>query len=238
MLLIVGAIVLGLGIGLALPPRTTRFARPKLRLPACLAAGAALQVLASTTDGHVAVALGITALALLTTFALANLHLAGMGVMTIGLMANLLVVCANYGMPVSPHALVAAGVVSADEVPAVALDGPRHLERPGDVLHGLGDIIPAHGRVLSFGDLIITIAMVDVIANVVRRQRRRQPAVSVRASSDVVDLTSISSASPDHDWGTAPSPVPSSASQYSANPETDAPRTVELATSAPAHQTK
>jgi hypothetical protein len=231
--LILGAIALGLGIGLALPPRTSRFARPKINLPAALAGGAVLQLLASRTSGALAVALGIGALVVLAAFALANLHLTGMGVMTIGLMTNLLIMCANSGMPVSPHALVAAGVVSAEEVHDVALQGPRHVERASDELLVLGDIIPAHGLVLSFGDLIIAVATVDVVAHVARRQRRRQP-----SSPDFVDLTAMRSASPDHDWGIAPSPVPSSASQYSASPDDDAPRTVEYATSAPARHNK
>ena len=232
MVLILGAIALGLGIGLALPPRTTRFARPNLRLPACLAAGAVLQLLAARLTGSLAVALGIAALVLLSSFAIANLHLTGMGVMTIGLMTNLLVMCANGGMPVSPHALVAAGVVTADDVATVELHGPRHLEDANDSLLVLGDIIPAHGQVVSFGDLIIAVAAIDVVAHVARRQRRRQSPASV------IDLTSISNDSPDHDWGIAPSPVPSSASQYSASPDDDAPRTVELATSASAHHNR
>ena len=221
MLLTAVAVLTGLGIGLALPPRTTRFARPRVRLVPLVVAGVACQLIANRMTGDGAVALGIVALGLLVGFAVANLHLTGMGVMTIGLGLNLLVLLMNGGMPVSPRALRAA------DVPAGELQGARHHERPSDHLTVLGDIIPVGGQVVSYGDLIIAVALADVVAHLVRRQRRHAPTAS-----------SISTASPVHDWGTAPSPVPSSASQYSANPDADAPRTLVAATSAPARHNK
>ena len=228
MLLIIVAVVIGVGIGSALRPRTTRFARPRVRSVGWLVGGVVAEVASSRMSGMLAVVLGVGALLALTGFSLANLHLTGMGVLAIGLGCHLLAMSANGGMPVSRHALVAAGVVNDDDVAAVDLAGPRHLERTGDALLVLGDIIPAHGRVVSFGDLIIAVAAADVIVHVTRRQRRRQ----------VVAASSISSASPVHDWGIAPSPVPSFASQYSASPDADAPRMLELATSAPDRHSK
>ena len=218
MLLTLGAVLAGVVIGLALPSRSTRFARPRLRLLPVLAGGIVLQLAANRLTGHLAVVLGIGALALLVAFASANLHLTGMGVLTIGLSVNLLVMLMNGGMPVSARALRAAGLQDA-----VELRGARHVERSSDDLTILGDIIPVGGQVVSYGDMIIAIATADVIVHVTRRQRRQR---------------SITSASPDHDWGTAPSPVPSSASQYSASPDTDAPRTLVSATSAPATHSK
>ena len=221
MLLTAVAVLIGLGIGLALPPRTTRFARPRVRLVPLLVLGVAGQLVANRMTGDGAVALGIVALGLLVGFAIANLHLTGMGVMTIGLGLNLLVMLMNGGMPVSPRALRAA------DVPAGELQGARHHERPGDNLTVLGDIIPVGGQVVSYGDLIIAVAMADVVAHLVRRQRRQTPTAS-----------SINTANPVQDWGIAPSPVPSSASQYSASPDADAPRTLAAATSAPARHNK
>jgi hypothetical protein len=174
--------------------------------------------------GNVAVTLALVSLAALVAFSIANLHLTGMGVMTIGLGLNLFAMLVNGGMTVSPRALVTAGVVPAEDIANVELRGARHLETPYDSIVVLGDIIPMGHQAVSFGDLIIGVATADVIAHLVRRQRRRQP--------------SISNASPDHDWGIAPSPVPSSASQYSASPEDDAPRTLASATSAPASHSK
>ena len=221
MLLTVAAVLIGLGIGLALPPRTTRFARPRIRLWPLLAVGVVGQIVANRLTGHGAVVIGLIALSLLIGFAVANLHLTGMGVMAIGLGLNLLVMMMNGGMPVSARALRAA------DVPAGELQGARHLEGSGDELTVLGDIIPFGGQVVSYGDLIIAVATADVIAHLVRRQRRQLPTAA-----------SINSASPDHDWGIAPSPVPSSASQYSAKPDADAPRTLVAATSAPANHNK
>src|SRR5438477_232340 len=54
----------------------------------------------------------------------------------------------------------------------------------------------------------------------------------------VVGVFSQLIANPVQDCGMAPSPVPSSASQYSASPEVDAPRTLVAATSAPARHSK
>jgi hypothetical protein len=195
-----------------------------MRGPALLAGGVVAQVAASRVSGSGAVALGLVALMALGVFAVVNLHLTGMGVLAIGLGCNFFTMAANGGMPVSREALVAAHVVPASDVESIDLRGPRHLERPGDVFRVLGDIIPIPGQAVSFGDLIIAVAAADVVTHVARRQRRRAYSINI--------------ARPVHDWGIAPSPVPSSASQYSASPEDDAPRTLELATSAPARQSR
>ena len=219
MLLTIGSVLIGVGVGLSLRPRPTRFARPKIRLVPALVVGVFSQLIANRFTGHVAVVLGIVALSLLVAFAAANLHLTGMGVMTIGLSLNLLVVLINGGMPVSAKALRAADLPDAAE-----LRGARHVERSNDDLTVLGDIIPMNGLVVSYGDLIIAVATADVIAHLARRQRRRQGSITI--------------ANPVHDCGMAPSPVPSSASQYSAIPDVDAPRTLVAATSAPARHNK
>jgi hypothetical protein len=222
-LLTVVAVMLGLGIGLGLRPRSTRFARPNVRAVGVLVAGVSGQLLASRLQGKTAVPIAFIAVCALIGFGIANLHLTGMGVMTIGLCANLLVIMVNDGMPVQPQALVAAKVASSADVTQIELRGPRHLKRPGDQLEMLSDVFPMRGQVVSLGDLIIAVATVDVIANLARRQRRRH---------------SMSTAKPDHDWGAAPSAVPSLASQYSASPDVDAPRTLVSATSAPARHSK
>lgn len=218
MLLAIGSVVLGAAIGLSLPARPTRFARPRLRWWPALVAGVAGQVVATQLTGRIAVFVGIEGLGCLVAFACANLHLTGMGVLTIGLATNLLVTMMNGGMPVAARAMRAI-----DLPPDAQLTGARHVETSSDQLTVLGDIIPVGGQVASYGDLVIAVATADVIAHVTRRQRRQR---------------SINTASPVHDWGIAPSPVPSSASQYSASPDTDAPRTLVAATSAPARQTR
>lgn len=224
MLLTIGSLVLGLGLGLALRPRTTRFARPKVRAVEWLILGVVGQVVASFLTDSAALIVTLLALAILIAFALANLHLIGMGVITFGLCCNLLVIALNSGMPVRERSLVAADVVAASDITTLGLRGARHLERPGDRLTVLGDIIPMRGQVVSYGDLIIAVATVDVVMHLARRQRRRHASISI--------------ASPAHDWGTAPRAVPSSASQYSASPDAEAPRTLVSATSAPASHIK
>jgi hypothetical protein len=226
------ALLVGLVLGLALPRRVTRFARPKVRRPYLLI-GAVGQVVASRLDGNAAVFLAVASLFLLLGFAYANIHLAGMGVVGIGLAANLVGLAVNVGMPVRPKALVAAHVVSADEIEGVSLNGPRHLEGPQDKLLFLTDIIPfrpGHAAI-SFGDLIITIGLADVVTHLVRRQRRVPRGPEQRQGTDE---DSSNSASPDHDWGTAPSDAPSSGSQNSARPEAMVPRTTPSATGEPA----
>jgi hypothetical protein len=189
-----------------------------------LITGIAGQLLAAQWSGSDAVVVAVIAFAVLIAFSVANLHLTGMGVVTIGLGLNLFAIMANGGMPVSARALLVADVVPTEDIAHVELHGPRHLERSTDAIRVLGDIIPMGDQVVSFGDLIIAVATADVITHLVRRQRRRQ--------------VSINTMSADHDWGIAPSPVPSSASQYSANPDVDAPRTLVSATSAPASHNK
>ena len=111
---------------------------------------------------------------LLTWFAIANLHLTGMGVVAIGLCANIVPIVLNQGMPVRPSALVHANVVEEWRLTNVDLSGGRHLEQPSDRMVGLSDIIPvpAAQQVVSFGDLIIFVATIDVIVHLMRRQRR------------------------------------------------------------------
>lgn len=189
-----------------------------------LAGGVIGQLVAGQLDGNAALVLAVVSLAALIAFSVVNLHLTGMGVMTIGLGLNLFAIMTNGGMPVSARALVAADIVPAADVWSVELRGARHLERANDPMKLFGDIIPMGQQVVSFGDLIIAVATVDVIAHLVRRQKPRHGSMSI--------------ASPDQDWGIAPSPVPSSPSQYSASPDADAPRTLVSATSAPASHNK
>lgn len=226
MQLAIAALVLGALIGFALPVRSTRFARPRARWLPLLGLGLVGQVWASRLDEAAALPVVLASFAALIAFGCANLQFTGMGVVTIGLCCNLLPILVNGGMPVRPEALVHAEVVDAAELPSVELSGARHVETTSDHLVVLGDIIPfrAIGSVVSFGDLIIAMGTADVVAHLVRRQRRTP--------------FSITNASPVHDWGTAPSPEPSSGSQYSASPETSAPDTVDVAMSAPASHSR
>jgi len=153
-----------------------------------LVLGAAAQAFAVGLSGRGAVAVTAGGLVLLNVFAVANLHLTGMGVLAIGLAANLLVITVNGGMPVREKALVAAGLASSADVASVQLDGARHVESSSDYLMPLADIIPipAFDAVVSFGDLIVAVALADVVAHLVRRQRKREPVIDLRAGTPVI----------------------------------------------------
>ena len=249
MVLTLAAVAVGLAIGLALPARRTRFARPRVHKWGLLVSGIGGQAIASRLDGDFAAALMLLALVLLACFALANLHLTGMGVVAIGLCANIVPIVVNQGMPVRPKALVHADVVEAGFENNAELTGGRHLEGHSDKVMVLADIIPvpAVRQVVSFGDLIIFVATIDVIVHLVRRQRRapahslghRGPSRGLGAPTlaegpEESELPDIRIARPVQDWGEAPSPVPSSGSQNSESPEDSAPRTEVSATGAPA----
>ena len=94
------AVAAGLTIGLALPARHTRFARPRVYKWGLLVAGVAGQVIAARLDGGGAASLSLLSLVLLAWFATTNLHLTGMGVLAIGVCTNILPILLNEGMPV------------------------------------------------------------------------------------------------------------------------------------------
>lgn len=184
------AVLVGLIVGVALPPRPSHVARPVPRWLWLLALGVVAQVSAASIGGRPGLALVLGAYAMLIVFALRNSHVSGTGVLAIGLALNALVVAVNAGMPVHPQSLVDAGVVHGDQLATVGLLGHRHLEA-GDHLMILDDRIPLPParQVLSFGDLIIAVAAADVVAHVSRRRRRAlavTPVVDLRPSDDRV----------------------------------------------------
>jgi hypothetical protein len=186
MLLIGVALAIGALIGLAAPPEERRFKRPRARLLPLVGAGVLLQALAGRLDDGAAVVVALLGFASLLGFAAANMHLVGMGVLIVGLAANVLVIAVNGGMPVRRDALVAANVVEEHELDGLELRGPRHVERPRDHLVVLGDIIPVPvvDEVVSFGDLILLVALSDIAAHLVRRRRRQE---SMSSTSPVQD---------------------------------------------------
>ena len=180
MVLIGVALSIGALIGLAAPPNERRFKRPRARLVPLVGAGVLLQVLAGRLDDGAAALVALGGFACLLAFTISNMHLIGMGVLTIGLATNVFVIAINGGMPVRTRALVAAEVIEERQVDGLDLSGPRHVERSSDHLVVLGDIIPVPlvNEVVSFGDLILLVALADVAAHLVRR-RRRQDSMSI-----------------------------------------------------------
>jgi hypothetical protein len=178
------ALLAGLVVGRMIPPGPRHVAGLALRWWPLLPAGVVLTALAGRLDGALAVVLVVVGLGALIAFTSRNLHMAGMGVLAVGLGLNLLAILVNAGMPVRPSSLVAAGVIEdASEVDDDALSGYRHVQRPDERLPLLGDVIPLPigTTVVSFGDIVIAFGAADVVAHLVRRRRRSERDAAARA---------------------------------------------------------
>ncbi|MCU1483351.1 MAG: hypothetical protein JWN67_97 [Actinomycetia bacterium] len=116
---------------------------------------------------------------LLVAFALANVRLVGMPVILVGLVLNVVVIGLNGGMPVRAEAIYT--IDRHAKLEEIDFGAKRHLEDEQDRLTFLGDVLPVApiGQVLSFGDLILSAGVANVVfrllkpAGVVRRGRRR-----------------------------------------------------------------
>jgi hypothetical protein len=179
------AVAIGFAIGLATGGRLRNLAERSFRTVWLLVIGVLLQVVAEVfhlpkTTGYLVVLFSYAALA---AFALCNLRLAGMGVVAVGLVLNIIPIAVNQGMPVRASAIVEARVARPDEIPTLGFGGKRHLEGPADRLKPLGDVLPdwVFHEVLSFGDLVMAVGIADVFVHLLRTPRRR---ASPRHSSD------------------------------------------------------
>lgn len=106
-------------------------------------------------------------------FAIANVAFTGMIVLLIGMLMNLAPLVANGSVPVSELALESVGVTNESGEPII--DGVRESKSTASRLSFLGDIVPVPviDKVISLGDLVIYVALADVVMNVVLRRRRR-----------------------------------------------------------------
>jgi hypothetical protein len=172
MLVTAVAVFVGMVAGGLLPPVGHRFARPAVRWPLVLVVGVALLVVGTRVDGDTGLRMVLAGYGVLLAGVTANIHIVGMGVLLVGLAANAVVIAVNGGMPVRLDALVAADVASSGET--VTLSGHRHLEDSGTFVAVLDDRIPlpAGGQVVSFGDLVLAVALADATAHITRRRRR------------------------------------------------------------------
>jgi uncharacterized protein DUF5317 len=166
-------IALGIGfvLALALGGRPRNLAGRSFSWWLLLPAGLALQVVASQTHGSTApLVLLLASYGCLVGFATANLRLTGMWMVVLGFLMNALVIGVNHGMPVRRSALRTVGVNAS--VQSVK----HHAERPSDKLTFLADIIPVTplGEVLSFGDVILAVGVIDVLVNLMRPPKRRE----------------------------------------------------------------
>jgi hypothetical protein len=168
------SILVGLYVGLLRGGKLRNLGRAHASWWGLLVVGVTLPALVSRIDPSGAVVLVVVALVALVVFARRNRHLLGMGIVAIGVTANLTVVVLNNGMPVRTDALVDAGLAEVHEVDRVEISGVQRLERDGDVAVFLGDIIPlrATKQVLSIGDLVILAGLGTVASNLLRNRTR------------------------------------------------------------------
>jgi hypothetical protein len=151
-------------------------------LVAALGAQALGSLLAEVSGASAPYLVGlVVSLATVAAFLAANRSLAGVPLVTAGLLLNVTVVAANGAMPVSTHAAARAGVHTHD-----IADGsdPRHrLAGAGTRLRLLGDVVPApwpvRPEVLSVGDLLTVAGLAELALTASRRRRR-----SVGATDD------------------------------------------------------
>jgi hypothetical protein len=163
MLLMVVALAAGVTAGRLLGGRPRYLAGARLRWAALLVAGAVAALAGSRWgSGATGTVVIIVGYLLLLGFALRNLALTGMILVTCGLLANLAVIAIDGGMPVRG-------------VPAGAAYGPRHHgERAGDHLLALSDQIrltPLDATV-SPGDIVLAVGVATLTAGLMRPRRR------------------------------------------------------------------
>jgi hypothetical protein len=188
-----------------------------------LVAGAALHAGSIAADDDLATLLAGGACASLACFAGLNWAVTGFAVAGLGLVLNLVGIVVNNGIAVRPEALVESGAYSVEELPEADVTAPRHVETDADRAPWLGAFIPVRGLhlVISFGDLIALVGLLDGLREITRR-RTKVPEHDPTGFWTRGQPAATTTANVDHDWGTAPSPAPESGSQYSAKFDRDA----------------
>jgi hypothetical protein len=193
---VIAAVVAGIALGYAFGGRLTRLGEADLRWLPLLYASAALQFLGSPLRGAPGLVLVLLSFAGLVVFTAANFRHAGMGVVLVGVLMNFTVIAANGGMPVRADAIVAAGIAERSELDDLDFTAKRHLERDDDRLMVLADIIPVAAgplsQVLSFGDLVMSVGVADLLVHLMRRPKRAAPAYAPGAASPPVQEASAS----------------------------------------------
>lgn len=224
MILVPAAFVLGAIGGLALGGSFRRLSQARFRWWALAIVGFGLQLLpvpAAFDGNRHAISLGLlfASYAALLVFVAANIRQRGFPVVAIGFALNALVIAANAGMPVSAQALRhAAGPDFVRDARHLQADGgaKHHLERPGDMLVPLSDVIGI-GRpidaIFSIGDFFWLAGTAWVVAGVMVGPRYRGKHLAGRevtagadGAADDADDAVDGAVTPK--WDGSPEPVP------------------------------
>lgn len=177
------------------------FTHELLRAPGYVVLAVVTQVLGAVLADHTSAGwVYPTGLALSAAFAavfcIANLKVAGVALVTLGLLLNAVVVARNGAMPVSIAAASRADV----SIRTIAFgDDPRHeIAGRGSVWRTLGDVIPVPlpgaPEVVSPGDVLVASGLAEFIVVTSRRKRpaERQPAVDDHAAQELWTIASRS----------------------------------------------
>lgn len=176
MILFLSVLALSVLVGYLTGGRLRRYEQRLLKWWGLAPLGLALQALPMPeglhgTDLLVRVALFGASYLVLLIFAGANIRMAGMPLVFVGLALNALVIIPNGGMPVSRYALEASGQGDLlDEL----LEDPgakHHLVTSEDILTPLGDVIPVpppFRQVASVGDVLLYAGLGWLIVSVMR----------------------------------------------------------------------
>jgi Family of unknown function (DUF5317) len=185
MKLLLGTFVLTILAGYVLGGRLSNLGALRIRWTPLAIVGLMMQVI--NPPGHWPLVMLIGSFVLLSTFAIANIRIAGFALILVGISLNFIVIGANGGMPVSEQALVASG--QGDTAGALTDDADsyvkHHLAGDDDRLLFLGDVIalrPPIAQAISVGD-IFTYGGVAVV--IVGAMRRRSAAHVLPQSRDV-----------------------------------------------------
>jgi len=144
--MLASALVLGLIAAIATGGEVKRLGTIRLRLWPVLLVALTLRVIAVLTFSTWAFAISLFAIVLVC---LANNRLPGLLLVGAGTTLNLVVVAANFGMPVSQSALVNANATLPQDGVHIAMSSATALSWLGDILP-----IPLVRGVYSVGDLI------------------------------------------------------------------------------------
>jgi hypothetical protein len=163
---LLGAVLVGWVLG----GRLRHLAGVRLRQRRLVPVALAVQLVGSLVGGYrwcLAVAAG-----LVVAFLVANRHVQGTGLVSLGLLCNALVVGANGAMPVSAEASGRAGVSTQ---PLLGGGDPRHeLASDRTRLRWLADVVPVplpwRPQVVSPGDVVLAAGLAQLIVVGMRRR--------------------------------------------------------------------
>jgi hypothetical protein len=178
---LVGAVAVGWALGGSWSRLTALHLRWRGLVVAAVVAqagGALLGVLGAADPRHSYVAGLVVSALCASAFCARNLRVAGVPLITAGLLANAIVVLANGAMPVSIVAALRAGVPITEI--AAGADARHEIAGTGTTWRTLGDVIPvplpARPEVVSPGDCLVAAGLAELLVlGMIRRRTGRSP---------------------------------------------------------------